>query len=95
MNASDIFGVKKASYVGKSATLLIIDDPYYDPDIPAEWYDDPADQMAVFMGHPPAPEAGYTIPEGANPLGNYLTWEQRYRPKHETWTKWEPIKATV
>ena len=54
-------------------------DHFWNTDIPAEWYDDAEDQMAVFMGMNPKPMAKYTIPEGANPRGDWLTWEQQFR----------------
>jgi hypothetical protein len=44
---------------GKSIDMLVIDDF---PQIPAEWYDDPIDQMLVYMGNDPRPEAKVNYP---------------------------------
>lgn len=81
--SSEKVGSLSATFRGKTLDTVIIDE-YYDTEIPAAWYDEPEDQMAVFLGFQPRPEAKYTIPEGENPRGDILTWEQRFRPKIQT-----------
>ena len=68
IKASDIFGVKKARFVEEY-------------EVKAEWYDEPEDQMLVYMGHEPRPGAKYTIPKdilASDINGVWMTWDQKY-----------------